>query len=136
MKNVVLALLLILTACAGVETMSLLDEPVKEVTVYRSEALGVFSDEELITIREPELVEVIESAVRSAVETDSSPLKDIPDYDLIISYGDDLPYHPIHLWLGEEGEHSYFMYLVEGDAFYVTSSDVTEKLRMIVQTNE
>ncbi|WP_183163797.1 hypothetical protein [Alteribacter keqinensis] len=55
------------------------------------------------------------------------------DYDLIISYGDEFPLHPIHLWLGEEGELGCFMYLVEGDGFYVTSRGVTGDLRTMLQ---
>ncbi|RNA70188.1 hypothetical protein EBO34_09755 [Alteribacter keqinensis] len=58
--------------------MVLLDERVKEVTVYRSEAVGAFSDEELMAITKPDLTKIFERAVRSAVISSGTPGEQCP----------------------------------------------------------
>ncbi|MBM7097975.1 hypothetical protein JSY36_19835 [Bacillus sp. H-16] len=134
MKKLIIILYLLFSACGfGNETMVLLEEEVKEVKVYRSGAVGTFSDQELMTFTKPESILIIEGAIRSAVTRSETPGEETPDYDLIISYGDDFPLHPVHLWLGEVGEASYFMYLVEGDEFYITSTEVTAELKTMLK---
>ncbi|MGM0837237.1 MAG: hypothetical protein ACQEV7_13860 [Bacillota bacterium] len=62
-----------------------------------------------------------------------------PDYDLMVEYKMDreggFPAHGIHLWLGDEGGKSYFMY-IEGGGVYETSAMVTEELREYVLGGE
>jgi hypothetical protein len=45
------------------------------------------------------------------------------------------PAHGIHLWLGDEGENSYSMY-IEGDGVYETSAKVTEEMREYILSGE
>lgn len=110
------------------EMMVLLDEKVMEVTVSESNGIGDMNQEALIRIEDNEGIKVVEKAIRTAAKSNIDT-SDTPDYDLVVSYGDDFPPHAIHLWLGEAGEESRLSYMVGDGEIYTTTAKAATELR-------
>ena len=129
---------LLLTACNvnSVETMVLLDEKIMKVEVSKSNGVGDINLEILKTFEDNPTVRIFENAIKNAVMKEVTLPKSTPDYDLIINYGNDLPKHAIHLWLGGDNEQSIMMYMVEGGDTYVTSMKITKALRDLLLNEE
>ncbi|MGM0845111.1 MAG: hypothetical protein ACQEUT_09050 [Bacillota bacterium] len=110
------------------EMMVLLDEKVMEVIVSESNGIGDMNLEALIHIDDNEGISVVEKAITTAAKSNVST-SDTPDYDIVVSYGDEFPPHAIHLWLGEEGEQSTLSYMVGDGEMYTTTAKATKELR-------
>ena len=129
---------LFLTACNlnSVETMVLLDEKIMKVEVSKSNGVGDVNLEISKTFEDKPTIRVFENAIKNAVMKEVTLPKTNPDFDLIIDYGDNLPKHAIHLWLGKDNEQSIMMYMVEGGDTYVTSMKITKALRDLLLNEE
>ncbi|MGD6968300.1 hypothetical protein ACQCVP_17865 [Rossellomorea vietnamensis] len=114
------------------EMMVLLDEKVMEVIVSESKGAGDINEEALLKIEDNEGIKAVESAIRTAVKSNSGGTSAAPDYDLVVSYGEDFPPHAIHVWLGEEGEQSRLSYMVGEGEIYTTTKKAASELRDIL----
>ncbi|WP_456272507.1 hypothetical protein [Bacillus sp. AK031] len=114
------------------EMMVLLDEKVLEVTVSESNGAGDINEEVFLKIEDNEGIKAVENAIRTAEKSNSGDTSDKPDYDLVVSYGEDFPPHAIHLWLGEEGEQSRLSYIVGEGEVYMTTKKAASELRDIL----
>jgi hypothetical protein len=112
------------------ETMVLLDEKVTAVKVSHSNGFGGMNEDVFLTIEVKKDISVFKKAILSAVKQPGQVDIAVPEYDLMVEYGE-LPTHAMHLWLGEEDEKSIFMYL-EDDSVYLTSVGMTKKLRDLI----
>ncbi|MCA1318309.1 hypothetical protein LC085_00170 [Bacillus tianshenii] len=132
-------LMLLLAGCQPYETMSLLDESVETVYVSESQGRGDMNLELLHSFKKEKELKFWERAITNARLQSGGEALDNPDYDVMVEYkaeGDArLPTHAIHLWLGKEGEKSYFMY-IEGDGVYETSAKVTKEMREYLLSGE
>ncbi|MDX5475970.1 MAG: hypothetical protein LPK00_10600 [Bacillaceae bacterium] len=135
---VIFIISLLLTACNvnSVETMVLLDEKITKVEVSKSNGVGDINLEIVKTFEDQPTIRILENAIKNAVMKDVPLPKSTPDYDLIINYGDNLPAHAIHLWLGNDNEQSVMMYMVEGGDTYVTSMKITKAFRDLLLNEE
>ena len=107
-------------------TMVLLDEKVKEVNVSKSSGVGDMNQDIIFSFNDKQSIKVFERAIRTAVKHQSNINVTKPDYDVMVEYDGGFPTHAIHLWLGEEGEKSIFMYMVGEGETYLTSSKSTD----------
>ncbi|KAA0546929.1 hypothetical protein FZW96_13130 [Bacillus sp. BGMRC 2118] len=124
---------IMITGCTHeLTTMTLLDEKIERIDVSISNGTGSVNEETLSTLDDKTSIKQMERIITYAelVEADT-PMKN-PDYDVVVSYGDDFPKHAIHIWLGEEGEKSTLSYLVEDGGTYYTSVKDTKKLRELI----
>ncbi len=113
------------------ETMVLLDEKIENIEVAASNGVGDISEYVIMTIDDRAAITITEQAIRQAIMKKVDTTRD-PDFDLIVSYGDDFPLHPIHLWVGDENEESILMYAVgEGETYTTTVAD-TKQLRELL----
>lgn len=135
-----LALTLLVGCQSGFgETMVLLDEPLEAVNIAQSKGRGDMNMDILHSFGDKDKLDFWERAITTArLQSGDGELSN-PDYDVMVEYKTDsdggFPPHGIHLWLGDEGEKSYFMY-IEGDGVYETSAKVTEELRKYILGGE
>lgn len=132
--------LIVLTGCQSnqVETMVLLDEKIDKVHIAKSEGFGGMNEELLRTYTDDESIKTIKKAITTAQKQPGKVESSKPEYDVMVEYTSKegkLPTHALHLWLGNDNEESIFMYL-EDDEVYLTSSQMTRKLRMLIPTEE
>ncbi|GGA78651.1 hypothetical protein [Ornithinibacillus halotolerans] len=113
--------------------MVLLDEKIQEINISISNEVGDMNLDYLHSFQDNKSIKLFETAIRSALKQKRDLRNANPDYDIVVSYGEDLPKHAIHLWLGEEGEQSVFMYMVEDGETYVSSEKVTKQLRELIE---
>lgn len=124
---------LILSGCSSQrETMSLLDENIERIEISKSNGVGSVNEEVLVFLDDSNTIKVFEKVIKNAVLTKKDKGNEIPDFDIVVSYGDKFPKHAIHIWLGEEEEKSTLSYLVEGDGTYTISSKDTKRLRDLI----
>ncbi|WP_417898141.1 hypothetical protein ABN702_18050 [Bacillus haimaensis] len=121
------------------ETMVLMDEPLEAVNISESNGRGDMNLDLLHSFSDKDALDFWERAITTArLQSGDGELSN-PDYDVMVEYKTDseggFPAHGIHLWLGDEGEKSYFMY-IEGDGVYETSAKVTEELRNYILGGE
>ncbi|WP_245998122.1 hypothetical protein [Siminovitchia terrae] len=79
----------------------------------------------------------MEKAITTAMKQPGKDKITDPDYDVKVEYESkegELPTHELHLWLGEKNEQSMFMYVAD-DSVYLTSAEMTRKLRELFQIN-
>lgn len=126
--------LAMLTGRQSAETMVLLDEEIKEIKVSKSEGLGGINEESFISFKDRKSIAVFEKAITTAVKQSGNADIEEPEYDIAVEYKGDLPAHGIHLWLGEDNEKSSFMYITN-EEIYLTSPEMTKKLRSLVLSN-
>ncbi|MFA9559203.1 hypothetical protein ACERII_17985 [Evansella sp. AB-rgal1] len=141
MLNKVMAFILILalSGCSLLpkETMDLLDEEISSVSISKTMELGEINESILHVFTDDETIPIFREAITTATKETYSIDIDTSDYDLLIEYESDegaLPAHPIHLWLGEEGEHSYFMYMIDTETLCKTSNNMTNSLRLLLHS--
>ena len=113
------------------ETMVLLDEKVVEVIISESNGVGDINVDPLMSFEDNRSLKVFENAIRTAVKSNVS-VGGEPDYDIIVSYGEEFPKHAIHLWLGKEGEQSTLTYMAGAGETYTTSANATKQLRELI----
>ncbi|MBP3951566.1 hypothetical protein [Bacillus suaedae] len=122
----------ILSGCLNQgDTMTLLDEKITMVEISLSNGDGAVNEDILISIEDKESIE----RIRQIIQTSVSQKRDInnqPDYDIVVSYGDEFPKHAIHLWLGNEDEESVLTYLTGEGESYTSSSQATNQLRELI----
>ncbi|MGD6830605.1 hypothetical protein ACQCT5_00490 [Sutcliffiella halmapala] len=142
MKKVYVALVLtLLVGCQSPfgETMVLMDEPLEAVNISESKGRGDMNLDLLHSFSDKDTLEFWERAITTARLQSGDGKLSNPDYDVMVEYKSDsdggFPANGLHLWLGEEGEKSYFMY-IEGDGVYETSAKVTEELQDYVLGGE
>lgn len=131
--------LLLLFGCQPntLETMTLLDEDVRAVHISESKGFGGMNEEMIQSFTDREELDIWIHAITSAKKQIGSEDVSKADYDVMVEYDSregKLPTHGLHLWLGEEGEPSQWMY-IGNDKVYLTSSKVIEKLRGIILTD-
>jgi hypothetical protein len=117
-------------------TMVLLDEPIKEINISKSNRIGDMNQDIILSLTDKESIKVIEKAIRTAVKQQSDINEMQPDYDVMVQYEGSFPTHAIHLWVGVEGEKSTLMYMVGEGETYVTSSKVTNQLRELILSKQ
>lgn len=116
------------------ETMVLLDEKVVEVKISESNGLGGMNEDILLSFTDEQSIATFEKAITTAIQQAGTVDMTKPDYDVMVEYDASdggFPTHGIHLWLGDEGEKSTFMYIAD-DVVYLTSSKVTNQLRELI----
>lgn len=109
------------------ETMVLLDEKITMVHVAHSNGFGEMSEEILKTFEDKNSIKTFKRAITSAVKQSGEVDISDPEYDIMVEY-EEAPTHALHLWLGDEGQRSTFMYLND-EVVYLTSKEMTGKLR-------
>lgn len=120
------------------ETMVLLDEKISEVKLSKSNGFGEMNEDTLLTFKDKKSVKIFEKAITTAIKQPGKADISEPEYDVMVEYESDegeLPTHGIHLWLGKENEKSTFMYITD-DSVYLTSPQMTKKLRELILTEE
>ncbi|OLS38370.1 hypothetical protein BTR22_07165 [Alkalihalophilus pseudofirmus] len=112
--------------------MVLLDENIEHVDVSYSRGGGMINDDILYTYSDKAAIQSFQQIITSARK---QPLEITtgPTYDIVVSYGEQLPLHGIHVWLGEEGEESVLTYLPNFEETYVTNANTTKQLRKLVE---
>ncbi|MBM7602339.1 hypothetical protein JOC75_000309 [Metabacillus crassostreae] len=130
--------LIIVTGCSSDqgETMVLLDEEISKIILSKSLGTGEINMDQLKSFEDEKSVKVFEKAIKTATKLNVSDTLRKPDYDIQVKYKEGYPTHAIHLWLGEEGESSTLMYMVEEDGPYLSSIEMTSKLRRLILTNQ
>ncbi|MFJ7976645.1 hypothetical protein ACIQZI_13225 [Peribacillus sp. NPDC096379] len=116
------------------ETMVLLDEKISEVKISKSKGFGGMNEEFILTFKDKESLDIFEKAITTAIKQLGKVDIAEPEYDVMVEYmaeEGELPTHGIHLWLGKENEKSTFMYIAD-DSVYLTSPQITKKLRMLI----
>ena len=131
-----LLFLLSLTLLGGCQAnegqmMVLLDKKVEEVIISESNGVEDINLEPLMSFEDNRSIKVFENAIRTAAKSNVS-VSGVPDYDIIVSYGDEFPKHVIHLWLEKEGEQSTLSYMVGEGETYTTSAIATNQLRELI----
>jgi len=126
----------ILGGCLNQGTkMVLLDEEIVKIEFSPSKGVGSINGDVSVSFEDSHSIKVLEQVIKHSVEKKVDVHK-APDYDLVVSYGDQLPMHAIHLWLGNEGEESILMYMVgEGETFKTTTT-ATKQLRELIVQNQ
>ncbi len=114
------------------ETMVLLDESIERVDISVSNGVGEINDEVFVSYTDKKSIQVFESVITNARE-DQVDVSMTPDYDLVVSYGDNFPSHAIYVWLGEAGEESVLSYLAGDGETYVADAQATEELRALLE---
>ncbi|MCM3110746.1 hypothetical protein [Lederbergia lenta] len=117
-----------------IENMVLLDEKIAEVTISESNGFGGMNEEIIQSFTDKESIKTFKKAITTARKQVGNVDVSDPQYDVMVKYTSkegQLPTHGIHLWLGKENEKSMFMY-IEDKEVYFTSSKMTEKLRMLI----
>ncbi|CAG9623093.1 hypothetical protein [Sutcliffiella rhizosphaerae] len=124
----------ILVGCQDMQDnrMVLLDEKIREINVSSSIGIGDMNEEILFSFKDEPSIKILENAIKTAVILPSSIQGTTPDYDLMVIYDEDLPKHPIHLWLGEENEESILIYMVGESETYFTSAKTTNQLYQLI----
>lgn len=120
------------------ETMVLLDERISEVKISKSKGFGGMNEDFILSFKDKKALDTFEKAIKTAIKQPKKADKSKPDYDVMVEYESDegeLPTHGIHLWLGKENEKSTFMYIAD-DSIYLTSSQMTERLRELILSEE
>ncbi len=119
------------------EPMVLLDKKIVEVKISNSKGFGGMNENSFLSIKDKESLNIMEKAITTAMkQPGKADIKD-PDYDVMVKYESkegELPTHGLHLWLGEEDEQSMLMYIAD-DSVYLTSAEMTRKLRELLQIN-
>ncbi|MDZ5472822.1 hypothetical protein SM124_13905 [Bacillus sp. 31A1R] len=124
----------ILSGCLNQkETMVLLDEKIQGIEVSKSMGVGNVNEDIHVSFNHKNSIKVFEKAIKSAIK-DKVELKAEPDYDIVVSYGDEFPKHAVHLWLGKENEESILTYMVGEGETYRTSAKITNQLRELILT--
>ncbi|MCT2534484.1 hypothetical protein NC661_15565 [Aquibacillus koreensis] len=125
-----IGVLMVLTACqTEVETMVLLDEKIGKVEVSESNGVGDVNTDILEVFKDDKSIQTFQDAIETAVMKQIDVEGEDPDYDLMVLYEEGYPSHPIHLWLGEEGEPSTLSYVVGEGETYLTTEKATQALR-------
>ncbi|WP_456276763.1 hypothetical protein [Bacillus sp. AK128] len=115
--------------------MVLLEEKVARVNLSYSNGVGGMNEDIILTFEDRTSIKAFENAILTAVKQGSSIDERQPDFDIMVEYGEGLPAHAIHLWLGEEDEISAFMYMVGERETYITTSKTTNHLRELITQN-
>lgn len=122
-----------------IETMALLDEKIVEVNLSKSDGFDEMNLDILHTFSDEKSIKQFERAISTAQKQMGKVDVPQPEYDVMITYASEndrqLPTHAIHLWLGKENEKAQFMYLGD-DEVYVTTKQITKKLRMLIVSDE
>ncbi|WP_226666383.1 hypothetical protein [Metabacillus litoralis] len=118
------------------ERMVLLDEKITKIVLSKSLGVGEMNQDELMNFEDSESIKVFERAIKTATRQKTSGKLSNPDYDIQVRYAEGLPTHAIHLWIGEEGDKSTLMYMVEKDGPYLTSIKMSTKLREIILSSK
>ena len=120
------------------ETMVLLDETVSEVKIAKSNGFGEMNEDIFLSFKDKKSLNIFEKAITTSVKQPGKADISEPEYDVMVEYESDegeLPTHGIHLWLGKENEKSTFMYITD-DSVYLTSPQMTKKLRELILSEE
>lgn len=126
-----------MTACQTeqAETMVLLDEKVTEVKISKSNGFGEMNEDIILSFKDNKSLDIFEKAITTAIKQPGKADISEPEYDVMVEYEGELPTHGIHLWLGKEDEKSTFMYITD-DSVYLTSPQMTNKLRKLILSEE
>lgn len=121
-----------------VDTMDLLDEKIGTIEISETIETGVINDDVLATLEDQKSIQIVEKTIRSAVQKNSNVnvKETLPDFNLIVNYKEGYPSHPIHIWLGEEGQKSTLTYIFGEPETYMISPEQTNKLRQILLSIE
>ncbi|WP_342526732.1 hypothetical protein MKY84_13560 [Chryseomicrobium sp. FSL W7-1435] len=121
----------------GGERLALLDEKVETIKVSKSAGLGQIPEDHELTIEEEEQIAVIEAVLRNARLQMGELPESTPDYDLLVEYEEGFPAHPLHLWMGQEGEEATLTYTVEyGDVYKLSAKDADEIRKLIQEESD
>jgi hypothetical protein len=128
--------MMIMAACQSgrSEKMVLLDEKISKVEISESDGLGGMNEEFLWSYQDKDALSVFEEAITSARKQPGKVDLTKPDFDLMVQYESDeehLATRGLHLWLGDEGDISTFVYIGD-DTVYHTPPEVTKKLRGMI----
>lgn len=118
--------------------MVLLDEEISEIQISKSNGTGEMNEDTILSIKDKESLDIFEKAITTAVKQSGKVDYAKPNYDVMVEYESDgggLPTHGIHLWLGKENEKSALMYITD-DSIYLTSPQMTKKLRELILSGE
>ncbi|KOP81151.1 hypothetical protein AMS60_00690 [Bacillus sp. FJAT-21945] len=131
---------IIMAACQTqqAETMVLLDEKISEVKISESEGFGGMNEDIILSFKDKKSLDIFEKAITTASKQPGKADISEPEYDVMVEYESnegELTTHGIHLWLGKENEKSTFMYITD-DSVYLTSPQMTEKLRKLILSEE
>ncbi|MCM3491155.1 hypothetical protein M3689_17790 [Alkalihalophilus marmarensis] len=125
---------LLLTGCLNSgEPMVLLEEPIVQIDVSYPRG-GVMNTGDDILYRYTD--EAAIQSFRKIIEgTREQPVEvtTYPDYEIVVTYENDLPFHGVYVWLGEEGEGSVLTYLPNFEETYSTDANTTKRLRELVE---
>lgn len=126
-----------MTACQTeqAETMVLLDEKVSEVKISKSNGFGEMNEDIILSFKDKKSLDIFEKAITTAIKQPGKADISEPEYDVMVEYEGELPTHGIHLWLGKKDEKSTFMYITD-DSVYLTSPQMTNKLRKLILSEE
>jgi hypothetical protein len=132
----VFAAALFLTACQQdrSEKMVLLEEKISTVNISESKGLGGMNEEVLMSLKDKDSLSIFKTAITTASKQPGKVDLTEPDYDVMVQYESkegQLPTHGIHLWLGEEGDASTFVYIGD-DVVYHAPPEITKKLRGLI----
>lgn len=116
------------------ETMVLLDEKISEVRVSKSNGFGEMNEDYIRSFKDSKSLNIFEKAITTAVRMPGDVDMPKPEYDIIVEYEKGLPPHGIHLWLGEE--KSTLMYVADDTVVYLTSPEMTSKIRKLIFSEE
>lgn len=117
----------------GGERLALLDEKIETIRVSKSTGLGLNNEESVVAIEEVEQIAVLEAALRNAKLQSGVLPEAMPEYDLMVEYQNGLPSHPLHLWLGEEGEEALVTYTVNYEEVYKISAKDADEIRKVIR---
>lgn len=116
------------------EKMVLLDEKISAVDISESKGLGGMNEEVLMSFTDKDSLSIFKTAITTARKQPGKVDLTEPDYDVMVQYESEegqLPTHGIHLWLGDEGDASTFVYIGD-ETVYHAPPEITKQLRGLI----
>ncbi|WP_077622932.1 hypothetical protein [Sediminibacillus massiliensis] len=117
----------LLVGCNSSKEKMILLEEAESISVSKSNGFGGLNERYFLHVNQQKDISLWEKIISDA-EYDQLPNKNTqPDFDILIDYGDGNT-HGLHLFLGNKGEKSAFMYVGHEDRFYVISAEASKVL--------
>lgn len=133
LRTVSLLFICLLAGCtAGEETMTLLEEPIKEVKISKHAGYGGINEDFFRSVQSEQELAVIREVIETSVESTAEEMNASPDFDMAVIYQaeqGEYPSHGIHMWLDEPVK---FMYIAD-DTIYTANPVLSEKLHDILK---
>ncbi|MED1603290.1 hypothetical protein [Alkalihalophilus marmarensis] len=125
---------LLLTGCLNRgEPMVLLEEPIVQIDVsYPRGGIVNADDESLYSYTDEATIQSFRKIMKNTREQPVE-VTTYPNYEIVVTYANELPMHGVYVWLGEEGEESVLTYLPNFEETYITNANTTKMLRKLIE---